>query len=92
MEKCTFCVQRINDVRIEAKKQGRDPKDGEIVTACAQACPTKTIVFGNVADPASKVSKIRGDKRAYQVLREVQTRPRVSYLGKIRNINPEIKA
>ncbi|MFI5387182.1 MAG: 4Fe-4S dicluster domain-containing protein, partial [Fimbriimonadales bacterium] len=92
MEKCTFCVQRINDVRIEAKKQGRDPKDGEIVTACQQACPTKTIVFGNVADKDSLVSKIRGDKRAYQVLREVQTRPRVSYLGKIRNPNPEVKA
>ncbi|HVT12081.1 MAG TPA: TAT-variant-translocated molybdopterin oxidoreductase [Fimbriimonadaceae bacterium] len=92
MEKCTFCVQRINGVRIEAKKLGRDPKDGEIITACQQACPTKTIVFGNVADKDSKVSKIRGDKRAYQLLREVQTRPRVSYLGKIRNVNPEIKA
>jgi MoCo/4Fe-4S cofactor protein with predicted Tat translocation signal len=92
MEKCTFCVQRINDVRIESKKQGRDPLDGEIVTACAQACPTKTIVFGNVADPNSQVSKIRHDPRSYQVLREVQTRPRVSYLGKIRNINPEITA
>jgi molybdopterin-containing oxidoreductase family iron-sulfur binding subunit len=92
MEKCTFCVQRINDVRIEAKKQGRDPKDGEIVTACQQACPTRTIVFGNVADKDSQVSKIRSDRRAYLVLREVQTRPRISYLGKIRNVNPEIKA
>ncbi len=92
MEKCTFCVQRINDARIEGKKQGRDPKDGEIITACQQACPTKTITFGNVADKDSAVSKIRNDKRAYQLLREVQTRPRVSYLGKIRNLNPEIKA
>jgi MoCo/4Fe-4S cofactor protein with predicted Tat translocation signal len=92
MEKCTFCVQRINDVRIEAKKQGRDPKDGEIQVACQQACPTRTIVFGNVADKESEVSKIRNDPRAYQVLRELQTRPRVSYLGKIRNTNPEIRA
>jgi len=92
MEKCTFCVQRINSVRVEGKKQGRDPKDGEILTACQEACPTKTIVFGNVADKDSHVSQIRSDKRAYQLLREVQTRPRVSYLGKIRNTNPEIKA
>jgi molybdopterin-containing oxidoreductase family iron-sulfur binding subunit len=92
MEKCTFCVQRINDVRIEAKKLGRDPLDGEIKTACQQVCPTQTIVFGNIADEQSAVSKVRKDKRAYQVLRELQTRPRVSYLGKIRNPNPEITA
>lgn len=92
MEKCTYCVQRINDARIEAKKQGRDPKDGEIVTACQQACPTKTITFGNVADKNSAVTKIRSDKRAYGVLAELQTRPRTAYLGKIRNPNPEIKA
>jgi molybdopterin-containing oxidoreductase family iron-sulfur binding subunit len=92
MEKCSYCVQRINDARIEAKKQGRDPKDGEIITACQQACPTKTITFGNIADKKSAVSKIRNDERAYGVLAELQTRPRTAHLGKIRNSNPEIKA
>lgn len=93
MEKCTYCVQRINDSRIEAKKQGRDIKDGEIVTACEQACPTKAIVFGNVADKDSRVSKMRADKRSYLLLdAELNTRPRTSYLGRVRNPNPEITA
>ena len=92
MEKCTYCVQRINSTRIEAKKQGRDIKDGEIVTACEQACPTKAIVFGNVADKESRVSKLRTDKRSYLLLEELNTRPRTSYLGRVRNPNPEITA
>ena len=92
MEKCTYCVQRINDSRIEAKKQGRDVKDGEIVTACEQACPTRAIVFGNVADRQSRVSKLRADKRSYLLLEELNTRPRTSYLGRVRNPNPEITA
>ncbi len=92
MEKCTYCVQRINEARIEGKKLGRDPMDGEIITACQQACPTKTIVFGNIADPKSEVTKWRNDPRAYRVLEDLQTRPRTSYLAKLRNPNPEIKA
>ncbi len=92
MEKCTYCVQRINDTRIEAKKQGRDIKDGEVVTACQQACPTKAIVFGNVADKESRVSKMREDRRSYLLLEELNTRPRTSYLGRVRNPNPEITA
>ncbi|HJP82616.1 MAG TPA: 4Fe-4S dicluster domain-containing protein, partial [Fimbriimonadaceae bacterium] len=92
MEKCTYCVQRINDARIEAKKQGRPIKDGEIVTACQQTCPTKAIVFGNVADKDSKVSKLRADQRSYLLLEELNTRPRTSHLGRVRNPNPEIKA
>jgi molybdopterin-containing oxidoreductase family iron-sulfur binding subunit len=91
MEKCTYCVQRINSARIEAKKQNREIRDGEIVTACQQACPTKTIVFGNVADPESAVSQWRNDPRAYLLLQELQTRPRTSHLAKLRNPNPEIR-
>jgi len=91
MEKCTYCVQRINEARIEAKKIGRDPLDGEIITSCQQACPTRTIVFGNIADKTSAVTKLRNDPRAYRVLEELQTRPRTSYLGKVRNPNPDIK-
>jgi len=90
MEKCTYCVQRINEVRIESKKQNRDIKDGEILTACQQACPTQTIVFGNIADKTSKVSEMRNDPRAYLLLQELLTRPRTSHLAKLRNPNPEI--
>jgi molybdopterin-containing oxidoreductase family iron-sulfur binding subunit len=91
MEKCTYCVQRINHARIEAKKQNREIEDGEIVTACQQACPTKTIVFGNVEDRESAVYQWRNDPRAYLLLQELQTRPRTSHLAKLRNPNPEIK-
>jgi molybdopterin-containing oxidoreductase family iron-sulfur binding subunit len=90
MEKCTYCVQRINHARIEAKKQNREIRDGEIVTACQQACPTQTIVFGNIADRESAVSQWRTDERAYLLLQELQTRPRTSHLAKLRNPNPDI--
>jgi molybdopterin-containing oxidoreductase family iron-sulfur binding subunit len=92
MEKCTYCVQRINAARIEAKKAGREIHDGEIVTACQQACPTQTIVFGNIADGGSTVSRLKADPRSYKLLEELQTRPRTSHLAKLRNPNPEIKA
>jgi molybdopterin-containing oxidoreductase family iron-sulfur binding subunit len=90
MEKCTYCVQRISHARIEAKKANRPIADGEVLTACQQACPTNTIVFGNVADPNSQVSQMRRDPRAYLLLEELLTRPRTSHLAKLRNPNPEI--
>jgi molybdopterin-containing oxidoreductase family iron-sulfur binding subunit len=90
MEKCTYCVQRINNARIEAKKANRPIADGEIVTACQQACPTKTIVFGNQANKNSQVAQWRNDPRAYLLLEELLTRPRTSHLAKLRNPNPAI--
>ena len=90
MEKCTYCVQRINEARVEAKKQAREVREGEIITSCQQACPTKAIVFGNIADKNSQVAKLRKDPRSYLLLEELQTRPRTSHLAKLRNPNPEI--
>ncbi|WFU11287.1 Fe-S cluster-containing hydrogenase (plasmid) [Rhizobium sp. CB3090] len=83
MEKCTYCVQRIAEARITADKEGRPIRDGEIVTACQQACPTQAIVFGNVADPNSAVSRRKAGSRDYTLLEEVNTRPRTTYLARI---------
>ncbi len=90
MEKCTYCVQRINEARIEAKKGGRQIVEGDVVTACQQACPSEAIVFGNIANKTSLVHKMRKDPRSYLLLEELQTRPRTSHLAKLRNPNPEI--
>lgn len=92
MEKCTFCIQRINAGKVKAKLEERHATDGEIVTACQQACPTKAIVFGNVIDSESGVAKAKASNRTYTVLEEINTKPRTSYLAKIRNLNPEIGA
>ncbi|MGK2857292.1 MAG: TAT-variant-translocated molybdopterin oxidoreductase [Thermoanaerobaculia bacterium] len=90
MEKCSFCVQRINTARIGAEREGRRIRDGEIRTACQAACPTQAIVFGDVADPNSLVSKLKAEPHSYRVLEEVNTNPRTSYLGAVRNKNKEI--
>ena len=91
MEKCTYCVQRISGARIAAKKENREIRDGEVKTACQQACPTQAIVFGNINDPESQVSKIKKDQRGYDLLSELNLRPRTSYLARLRNPNPELE-
>jgi molybdopterin-containing oxidoreductase family iron-sulfur binding subunit len=83
MEKCTYCVQRIAEARIGADKEGRPIRDGEVVTACQQACPSQAITFGNVADPDSGVSRAKADGRNYTLLEEANTRPRTTYLARI---------
>jgi MoCo/4Fe-4S cofactor protein with predicted Tat translocation signal len=91
MEKCTYCVQRINNVRIESEKLNRPILDGEIVTACEAACPTEAIVFGNANDPNSRVAKLKAQQRNYSLLGELNTRPRTTYLAAVRNPNPELE-
>ena len=91
MEKCTYCVQRINNVRIESEKENRPIRDGEIVTACEAACPTEAIVFGNANDPKSRVAKLKAQQRNYSLLGELNARPRTTYLAAVRNPNPELE-
>jgi molybdopterin-containing oxidoreductase family iron-sulfur binding subunit len=91
MEKCTYCIQRIQSAKIESEKEGRQVRDGEIVTACQAACPTEAIIFGNLNDKNSRVSKLQSERRSYGLLEELNTRPRTRYLSALRNPNPEIK-
>jgi molybdopterin-containing oxidoreductase family iron-sulfur binding subunit len=91
MEKCTYCVQRINNVRIEAEKQNRPIRDGEIATACQAACPSEAIVFGDINDPNSRVAKLKALQRNYTILGEVNARPRTTYLAAVRNPNAELE-
>ena len=90
MEKCTYCVQRISEARIEAEKDGRRIQDGEVVTACQGACPTRAITFGDITDKSSAVAALKQDGRGYGMLAELNARPRTTYLAKLRNPNPEI--
>ena len=98
MEKCSMCVQRIQLGKLDAKKEKRRPKDGEIVTACAQACPTEAIVFGDMADPQSRITKVLQEQqreRAFHVLEALNVQPNITYLTKIRNgevLNPIVKS
>jgi molybdopterin-containing oxidoreductase family iron-sulfur binding subunit len=89
MEKCTYCVQRINHARIAAQKEDRKIRDGEVLTACQAVCPAQAIVFGNLNDPTSEVSKSTASPLNYTLLEEVNARPRTSYLASVRNPNPE---
>jgi molybdopterin-containing oxidoreductase family iron-sulfur binding subunit len=96
MEKCTYCVQRINSARITAKKAAVDSgeslaiADGAVQTACQQACPSQAIVFGDINDPQSRVAKLKADVRDYSVLAELNTQPRTTYLARVRNLNPAL--
>jgi molybdopterin-containing oxidoreductase family iron-sulfur binding subunit len=90
MEKCTYCVQRINQARIEAKTAGKEIEDGQIVVACEQACPTECITFGNINDPNSRVSRYKENDLNYGILTDLNTRPRTTYLAALKNPNPKI--
>ena len=91
MEKCSYCVQRINAAKFEADKENRVVRDGEIVTACQQACPTNAITFGNINEKDSRVAKLKADERNYKVLEDINTRPRTTYLAGVVNPNPELE-
>ncbi|HUV68219.1 MAG TPA: TAT-variant-translocated molybdopterin oxidoreductase [Terracidiphilus sp.] len=91
MEKCSYCVQRIEAAKIDADKENRPVRDGEIVTACQQACPASAITFGNINDKQSRVAKLRADERSYQVLADQNTRPRTTYVAAVINPNQELE-
>jgi Fe-S-cluster-containing dehydrogenase component len=91
MEKCSYCVQRIQEAKIASRRNNRPLRDGDIKTACQQACASGCIVFGDLNDQTSRVAKLEKLDRQYKVLPEIGTQPRTSYLAKIRNPNPEMQ-
>ncbi|PYL12066.1 MAG: molybdopterin oxidoreductase, partial [Verrucomicrobia bacterium] len=92
MEKCTYCIQRINAARISAELEHRKIRDGEIVPACAQVCPVEAISFGDMNDPRSRLMRLKRSPLNYWMLGELNTQPRTSYLAKLRNFNPQAKS
>ncbi|HKD81621.1 MAG TPA: TAT-variant-translocated molybdopterin oxidoreductase [Candidatus Angelobacter sp.] len=92
MEKCTYCIQRITQARIASEKEERQIRDGEIKTACQQVCPTEAIIFGDINNKDSAVSKRKNSPREYQLLAELNTRPRTTYLAAVRNPNPKLES
>jgi molybdopterin-containing oxidoreductase family iron-sulfur binding subunit len=92
MEKCSYCVQRIRHAQTGAEKEGREIRDGEVLTACQAACPAGAIVFGNVHDPQSEVRRYKDTPLNYGLLADLNTRPRTTYLAEVRNPNPELEA
>ena len=91
MEKCTYCIQRITQHRIDAERADTLIQDGELQTACQQTCPANAIIFGNINDPNSRVSKLKAHPRNYGLLDDLNTRPRTTYLAEVRNPNPELE-
>jgi molybdopterin-containing oxidoreductase family iron-sulfur binding subunit len=91
MEKCTYCIQRISHARIKTEKENRRIREDEIQTACQQACPARAIVFGDLNTPDSKVTALKQHPLDYSMLGELNTRPRTTYLAKLRNPNPELE-
>jgi molybdopterin-containing oxidoreductase family iron-sulfur binding subunit len=92
MEKCTYCVQRINEARIDAEREDRKIRESDLQTACQQACPATAIVFGDINQAQQQVSRLKGLPRNYSLLGELNTRPRTTYLAGVTNPNPELEA
>jgi molybdopterin-containing oxidoreductase family iron-sulfur binding subunit len=92
MEKCTYCVQRLSAAKIDARLGGRELSDGDVKTACQQACPAEAIRFGDLLDARSQVAKARANDRSYALLAELNTRPRTTYQARLRNPHPSLAA
>jgi Fe-S-cluster-containing dehydrogenase component len=91
MEKCTYCVQRIEQAKIESKVEAQPIPANWLKTACQQACPTGAIVFGDQNDPAWQVTRLKAEPLNFGMLEELNTRPRTTYLAKLRNLNPALE-